>query len=358
MPAFNFVWRSAYHDSVTLMRLARDLESVPGVARAAAMMGTPGNRALMQDAGLLTSAAEAAGPIDLVIAVVADDETTARQAEEAVRAALSGRATASRGSSEMPRPRPLASALRAAPDPNIALISIPGLDPATSVVCVIGKPPGGTVARRLESQIARLGKPCALHFVGSTTASLEDCARDAVALARGEKHQPVAFTIPDAEVAHMVSEARRGRRPEQRFVRGVYSGGTLAWEARSVLDTTLGDVPPGATGTRAGHRVVDLGEDVFTVGRPHPMIDGTVRREWIDREGRDAGTAVLLVDVVLGYGAHRDPAGEIVPAIRAVRARRPLAVVASVCGTDGDPQSRAAQIATLRDAGVIVLDGT
>ena len=127
MPAFNFVWRSAYHDSVTLMRLARDLESVPGVARAAAMMGTPGNRALMQDAGLLTSAAEAAGPIDLVIAVVADDETTARRAEEAVRAALSGRATASRGSSEMPRPRTLASALRAAPDANIALISIPGL---------------------------------------------------------------------------------------------------------------------------------------------------------------------------------------------------------------------------------------
>ena len=86
-------------------------------------------------------------------------------------------------------------------------------------------------------------------------------------------------------------------------------------------------------------------------------LDGRVRREWIDREGRDAGTAVLLVDVVLGYGAHRDPAGEIVPAIRAVRARRPLAVVASVCGTDGDPQSRAAQIATLRDAGVIVMDG-
>ena len=481
MPAFNFVWRSAYHDSVTLMRLARDLESVPGVARAAAMMGTPQNRALMQDAGLLTTAAEAAGPIDLVIAVVADDETTARQAEEAVRAALSGRATASRGSSEMPRPRTLASALRAAPDANIALISIPGLyaaaearralraglhvmlfsdnvpveqeielkrlarerglmlmgpdcgtaivngvplgfanvvsrgrigiaaasgtgaqevmstiarcgegvshvigvggrdlsdavgglameqaidalaaDPATSVVCVIGKPPGGTVARRLESQIARLGKPCALHFVGSTTASLEDCARDAVALARGEKHQPVAFTIPDAEVAHMVSEARRGRRPEQRFVRGVYSGGTLAWEARSVLDTTLGDVAPGVTGTGGGHRVVDLGEDVFTVGRPHPMIDGTVRREWIAREAADPSTAALLLDIVLGHGAHPDPAGELLPAIDAARdqaSRRggALAVVASVTGTDADPQNRSAQVSRLRGAGVVVM---
>ena len=140
-------------------------------------------------------------------------------------------------------------------------------------------------------------------------------------------------------------------------MRGVYSGGTLAYEAIDLLAGSLAEVATSLTTGGSGHRVVDLGEDVFTVGRPHPMIDGRVRREWIDREGRDAGTAVLLVDVVLGYGAHRDPAGEIVPAIRAVRARRPLAVVASVCGTDGDPQSRAAQIATLRDAGVIVMDG-
>ncbi len=101
---------------------------------------------------------------------------------------------------------------------------------------------------------------------------------------------------------------------------------------------------------------MDLGEDVFTLGRPHPMIDGRVRREWIDKEGRDAGTAVLLLDVVLGYGAHRDPAGEILPAIRAVRERRPLAVVASVCGTDADPQSRTAQVDRLRRAGVIVME--
>jgi FdrA protein len=86
------------------------------------------------------------------------------------------------------------------------------------------------------------------------------------------------------------------------------------------------------------------------------MIDGRVRREWIDKEGGDEGTAVVLLDLVLGYGAHPDPAGEVVPAIRAVRACRPLAVVASVCGTDGDPQSRAAQMERLRGAGVIVMD--
>src|SRR5256885_1001572 len=227
-------------------------------------------------------------------------------------------------------------------------------DPATSVVCVIGKPPGGTVARRLESQIARLGKPCALHFVGSTTASLEDCARDAVALARGEKHQPVAFTIPDAEVAHMVSEARRGRGPEQRFVRGVYSGGTLAWEARFILAGGLTGVASGVIGTGEGHRVVDLGEDIFTVGRPHPMIDGAVRREWIAREAADPPVAVLLRDVALGYGAHADPAGEVLLAIENAR-RRGIAVVASVTGTDADPQNRGIQVSRLRSAGVVVM---
>src|SRR5207248_11251094 len=130
----------------------------------------------------------------------------------------------------------------------------------------------------------------------------------------------------------------------------------LAYEAISLLASRLPDVAVSLTTGGPGHRVVDLGDDVFTLGRPHPMIDGRIRRDWIAREGGDAGTAVLLVDVVLGYGAHRDPAGEILPAIHAVRERRPLVVVASVCGTDADPQSRAAQIERLRAAGVIVMD--
>jgi hypothetical protein len=106
--------------------------------------------------------------------------------------------------------------------------------------------------------------------------------------------------------------------------------------------------------------VVDLGEDVFTVGRPHPMIDGTVRREWILKEAADPATAVLLLDVVLGYGAHPDPAGELVPAIERAGAEarglgRGLAVVAGVTGTDADPQDRAAQVARLSAHGVLVM---
>src|SRR5262245_18925139 len=115
MPVWNFVWRSAYHDSVTLMRLAKDMEAVAGVQRAAAMMGTPANRALLEGAGLLTEAGPATAPSDLLIAVAADDEATARAAEAAARTALLTRASATRTgglSAQQHRSRTLASALR------------------------------------------------------------------------------------------------------------------------------------------------------------------------------------------------------------------------------------------------------
>jgi hypothetical protein len=141
----------------------------------------------------------------------------------------------------------------------------------------------------------------------------------------------------------------------------VYAGGTLAWEAQGLLAARLPDVASSVEGDGAGHRVVDLGDDHVTVGRPHPMIDGTVRREWIAREARDPATAVLLLDVVLGYGAHPDPAGELLPALEAARreataAGRGLAVVTSVVGTERDPQVRSGQVAALRAAGVLVMD--
>src|SRR5882672_4683502 len=124
--AFNFVWTSTYQDSVTLMRLTGDLEGVSGVTRAAVMMGTPQNRALLADAGLLTTVGKAATPTDLIIAIVADDEAAARAAEHAARAALTSRpADGRRG--RLPRPRTLPSALRALPGANLALISVPGL---------------------------------------------------------------------------------------------------------------------------------------------------------------------------------------------------------------------------------------
>ncbi|HEY3191111.1 MAG TPA: hypothetical protein VGJ70_26695, partial [Solirubrobacteraceae bacterium] len=242
-------------------------------------------------------------------------------------------------------------------------------DPATTVGCLIGKPPGANVMKRLAARVATLGKPCVVHFAGTpsaigfehTAATLEDTARLAVALARGTaRPAPREFTAPESEIARIVDDATRSLAAGQRFVRGVYSGGTLAYEAVGLLAATLDGVTRTLTGEGSGHRIVDLGDDRFTLGRPHPMIDGTLRREWIDREARDPATAVLLLDVMLGYGAHADPVGELVPAIAtgvasARAGGRSLAVVASVCGTDQDPQSRSSQVAALRETGVIVM---
>jgi FdrA protein len=147
----------------------------------------------------------------------------------------------------------------------------------------------------------------------------------------------------------------------QRFVRGVYSGGTLAWEAVALLSSRLDGVAAGVDADGPGHRIVDLGDDRFTLGRPHPMIDGAGRRERIAREAAEPSTAAILFDVVLGYGAHPDPAADLAPALLAARrtaatAGRGLALVASVTGTERDPQPRAQQVAALERVGVVVMD--
>jgi hypothetical protein len=110
-----------------------------------------------------------------------------------------------------------------------------------------------------------------------------------------------------------------------------------------------------------GHTVVDLGDDIFTRGRPHPMIDNTLRAQRIVKEARDPEVAVVLFDLVLGYGAHRDPAEEIGAAVEAARAEaarggRHTVFVGSVCGTAGDPQGLARQEARLRQARVLLAD--
>jgi FdrA protein len=113
--------------------------------------------------------------------------------------------------------------------------------------------------------------------------------------------------------------------------------------------------------TSREHTVIDLGDDVFTRGRPHPMIDLSLRNERLVQEAADDGVAVLLLDVVLGYGAHPDPAAELVPAIRAsremaARNEREIVFVASVCGTALDPQGLERQESALREAGVLLAD--
>ena len=152
-------------------------------------------------------------------------------------------------------------------------------------------------------------------------------------------------------------------------LRGLYSGGTFCYEAQLLLRDGIGPVwsptpldaifalPDPVEST--GPTVIDLGDDRFTQGRPHPMIDQRTRNRRLLQEAVDPTTAVILFEVVLGYGAHRDSASEIAAAVREARALagrdgRALIFVAFVCGTERDPQILSAQEAQLRDAGVFL----
>jgi FdrA protein len=145
-------------------------------------------------------------------------------------------------------------------------------------------------------------------------------------------------TLPPA-----VAEPGAGTGPAGRVL-GLYTGGTLAAEAKVLL---------GRAGLPA--EVIDLGDDQYTAGRPHPMIDPGARAARIVRAAADPTVGVVLLDVVLGHGAHPDPAGVVAAAVREARGvDRPMAFVASICGTAADPQGFDAQARTLREAGVLL----
>jgi FdrA protein len=195
----------------------------------------------------------------------------------------------------------------------------------------------------------------------AVAATLEDAGEVALAMLRGEAWRPRPFSLLPQEIRRRVHAIRQILTPEQRAVRALYAGGTLAHEAALILEPWLGPIAtnltPGSTGR---HSVVDLGADEFTVGRAHPMLDATIRVEAIRRAAREPDVAVLLLDVVLGHGAAPDPAGDLLPAIQAARAEvqargRDLPVVASVIGTARDPQGLETQVARLESAGVWVL---
>jgi FdrA protein len=435
----NRVERGRYLDSVALMRLSRRLATLPGVEGAALMIGSPSNKDLLRDANLLATEGQAASANDIVIAVRAADEQSARSAL----------ASAFDSTSEQARPGPFphaktfAGALDALPGANLALISVPGdfaaqearkalaaglhalvfssgvpleeeralkllakekglllmgpdcgtaiiagtplafanalprgdiglvsasgtglqevscliarlgagvshaigvggrdldarvgalgtlaavdaleRDPATKTIVLISKPPAPPVAEQVLARLAQSKKRSVVCFLGLDKAGLARTLREAAEMATGKK----------------VEEEKFEKRKVKGHVQGLYCGGTLCSEAELVF-RRLG---------RKGHSFIDLGGEEYTRGRPHPMIDPEIRNDHVRAALADADVGVILIDVVLGYGAHPDPAGVL------LKNKMTKAVVASVTGTEADPQVRSRQVARLRDAGVFV----
>jgi FdrA protein len=475
----NEVRRGTYLDSVVLMQMSRTVAALPGVVEAALMMGTPANKEIMRDAGLLDATGEAAQGNDLIIGIRADDEAAADAAlAHAVQQLDTARVPVAAG--ERLRPRSLRAAVQAMPDANLALISVPGdfaaaearkairaglhamifsdnvpladelalkeearergrlvmgpdcgtailngvplafanavprggigvigatgtgiqevtsliaqagkgisqalgvggrdlsqevgglmtlmafdaldADLATERVVLISKPPHPDVAQRVIERVAGSQKPVVLCFIGA--GELGDLPDNAAAAHTLKDAAELAVAGPriggefDAETA-AGSTLPRGPR-----ITGLFAGGTLCAEAQLVLAaagrTVAANAPvPGAADLTkaddAADIVLDLGADEYTRGRPHPMIDPGVRDKALADALADPAVGVVLLDLVIGYGAHPDPAGHLARTLTA--ARHDATVVASVTGTERDPQARSRQVAILQRAGVLV----
>jgi len=470
----NEVRRATYFDSIVLMRISRQIAGMAGVEEAGLMLGTPANKDILREAGVLGPEGEAAEPGDLILALRATDAAAGAAAmAEAKRLLDAPREQAA--SAGLIAVRTMRSAVRELPDANLALISVPGhfaiaearkalalglhvmifsdnialadeaaikrearqrgllvmgpdcgtaiiggaplcfanevprgdigivgasgtgiqevscliaragggishaigtggrdlkaevgaittlmaidaldADPATRHIVLISKPPEAAVARLVLDRVARSAKPFTICFLGASGLELPANAR-------------AATTLKAAADASLGRAAGHGPAPRVRadrgtLVRGLFAGGTFCSEAQIVFAQAglpvASNVPvPGAralVGAPGAHIMIDLGDDEFTRGRPHPMIEPAVRERPLAAALADPAIGAILLDVVLGHGAHPDPAGHLV-GILGQRNGGPL-VIASVTGTDADPQPRGAQVEKLVAAGVIVAD--
>jgi FdrA protein len=493
-----------YYDSVSLMRLAQKLREMPGVIDSAAIMGSEGNKAILESAGMLPSDLRNAAGNDLLIVIKTDSIETANRFEVEIETYLAALRAPEKTLSGI-KPRSIEAALKELPDANLALISVAGEhaaseawkalhaglnvmifsdnvslddeielkkyavdknllvmgpdcgtaiingiplgfanavgrgdigivaasgtglqevcciisqegagisqaigtgsrdisekvgglmfiegikaladDEGTSIILLISKPPHNSVQKKISAMLKNITKPNVTVFLGANqhtfdqsgcyfASSLEEGAITAVALSKGQDIFEIRERLikRDAGLIEMAKAESRKFNKEQRYVRGLFSGGTFCYEAQVILQIIIGHVysnTPIGNNLKLtnvlkseGHTLIDMGANEFTVGRLHPMIDFSLRNKRFLQEARDAETAILLFDLVLGYGANENPLAEIMPVIEecqniAKKDGRYLSVICSVTGTDRDPQNRSIVIDSLINSGVIVTD--
>lgn len=240
----------------------------------------------------------------------------------------------------------------------LTAIEMLAADKGTRVIAFVSKPPSPVVREKVIQAMKRHHKPIVALFLGTKpeqpkdsniyfTRTLDETARIAAALA-------------DVEDAKLTTPKVVGKK-----IIGLYAGGTLASECAMLLAEKISvptdkDHHQGTMLNAGGHKIIDMGDDFYTQGKPHPMIDPSVRNKFITDLSKQTDVGVLLVDVVIGYGATKDPATSLAEAIKELREKRgdanPITVLATVTGTEEDPQGRSKQIQILMDAGVIVMN--
>jgi FdrA protein len=240
-------------------------------------------------------------------------------------------------------------------------------DPATEVILFVSKPPAPDVAAKVL--VSTGGKPLVAALIGldpqfpaPAGVLLADTLESGVTATLGA----LGIAAPDttATIGPTFAEVRSRLAPGRRLIRGLFSGGTLCYESLVILGRTVGEVHSNTPINKAwgmpppagSHQCLDLGEEEFTRGRPHPMIDPEARLEALAAHAADTDVAAIILDVVLGHGADADPAKTLAPACESAMAGGGPQVVAYVLGTDQDPQGYQSQRDRLMQAGCIVTE--
>jgi succinyl-CoA synthetase alpha subunit len=252
-------------------------------------------------------------------------------------------------------------------------------DPSTSVIVLVSKPPAPAVVKKVLAAAEASAKPVVVIFLGLDPSSitrkgvygaahLAQAAEMEVTLAKGSQPNPAPIAISN-ETARTLGELSRAMAPGQRYVRGIFSGGTFCFEAQLIHAAagirafsngpTAGNTRMNDSRKSQENTIVDMGADEFCQGHPHPMIDPSQRDARIREEVDDPQTAVVLFDVVLGYGSAADPTARLLGVLGSARTKaraagRTVAFIGYVCGTDQDPQNRSKIVAGLKSAGVLV----
>jgi FdrA protein len=263
----------------------------------------------------------------------------------------------------------------------LAGISALANDPETEVVVLVSRTPGEATLIKILEKVKQSAKPVVVYFIGGDAeiiekyggipaADLEDAALKAVNLVKKKPLEKSDFTLEQDEINKILDKETSGINKNQQYLRGLYCGGTFCDEAIAQLQSYIGDVWSNTpkreelrledTFVSKEHTVIDLGDEEFTMGRPHPVIDPEPVRMAILREGKKEDTAVLLLDFILGPAINPDPVGSVINQIKEVKTFHSLSggylsVVASVCGTDGDPQNLTRQTQLLEKSGVVVM---
>ncbi len=258
------------------------------------------------------------------------------------------------------------------------------VDPQTEVILLVSKPPADEVVMKINELVDKIDKPVVALFLNASkdllkitkirlAHTLEEAALLTVAYSRKNNPEDVIIKLQNRsdELKESAKKLSIGLKKEQKYLRALFSGGTFCDETQMFFqnmseqvysNTPVGNVRKVTNLWKSEkHTILDLGDDDFTVGKPHPMIDYSTRNKRILAEAEDPETAVILLDVVLGYGSNMNPLAELSPVMKEVRSiankqEKHIPVIASVTGTDKDPQNRTAVKAGLEAEGVTILE--